>query len=85
MLKRPDMYDLGFDGLTRENKVVGSKLIPQGPVVNIADDVRQSYLRSGIAPPDTLDEQLVKLKEHYFPLQHRFNVRIGAEHSWIDS
>lgn len=84
-LKRPDMYDLGFDGLTRENKVVGPRLIPQGPVVNIQNDVRQSYLRSGIVPPDTLGKQLDKLKEHYLPLQHTFNVKIGAEHSWIDS
>lgn len=84
-LKRPDMYDLGFDGITKENKVVGSKLVPHGTIVNIERDVRQSYLRSGIVPPDTLGEQLKKLKQHYFPLQHRFNVNIGAEHSWIDS
>lgn len=84
-LKRPDMYDLGFDGLTKENKVVGSKLVPQGPIVNIENDVRQSYLRSGIVPPDTLGKQLEKLKEHYLPLHHRFNVKIGAEHSWLDS
>ncbi|OIN46549.1 hypothetical protein BLL37_15925 [Pseudomonas azotoformans] len=84
-LKRPDMYDLGFDGITRENKVVGSTLEPYGPKVQIERDVRQSYIRSGITPPETLDKRLVRLKEHYFPLQHRFNVKIGAEHSWIDS
>ena len=84
-LKRPDMYDLGFDGLTKENKVVGAKLVPHGAIVNIENDVRQSYLRSGIVAPDTLGDQLKKLKEHYFPLQHRFNVKIGAEHSWINS
>lgn len=84
-LKRPDMYDLGLDGLTRENRVVGGKLVPQGPIVNIENDVRQSYLQSGIVPPDTLGRQIQKVKEHYLPLQHRFNVQIGAEHSWIDS
>lgn len=84
-LKRPDMYDLGFDGAARENKVVRGRLEPQGPIVNIENDIRQSFLRSGIVPPDTLGKQIEQLKEHYFPLQHRFNVKIGAEHSWIDS
>lgn len=84
-LKRPDMYELGFDGRTKESKVVGSKLESHGPIVNIEKEVRQSYIRSGIVPPDTLGKQLGKVKEHYFPLQHRFNVQIGAEHSWIDS
>ena len=84
-LKRPDMYDLGFDGLTREYKVVDSKLVPHGTIVNLENDVRRSYIGSGIVPPDTLRKQLETLKQHYLPLQHRFKVDIGAEHSWIDS
>lgn len=82
-LKRPDMYTLGFDGQAKEYKVVGSKLVPHGPIINIENDVRQSYLRIGIAPPDRLDKQLKTLKEHYLPLQHQFNVKVGAEHSWM--
>lgn len=84
-LKRPDMYDLGFDEFTKEHKVVEGRLVPHGPVINIENDVRLSYVRSGIVPPDTLSKQLGKLKEHYFPLQHKLKVKVGAEHSWIDS
>ena len=84
-LKRPDMYDLGFDGITKENKVVGAKLVPHGPKINIENDIRQSYVRSGIVAPDTLGNQLGRLKQHYFPLQHKLKVKVGAEHSWIDS
>lgn len=84
-LKRPDMYDLGFDGKSREYKAAKGLLTPHGPTVNVEHDIRQSYIQSGIVPPDTLGMQLNKLKQHYFPLQHTFNVRIGAEHSWIDS
>ncbi|WP_256732850.1 glycosyltransferase [Pseudomonas sp. P7548] len=84
-LKRPDMYDLGFDGKTREYHAVNGGLVPHGPKVNVEHDIRQSYIRSGIVPPDTLGMQLDKLKKHYFPLQYKLNVRIGAEHSWIES
>lgn len=88
-LKRPDMYDLGFDGITRHNKVVGDTVQPHGPIIQFEDSVRQFFRRSGIAPPDTLhiqlEKQLGKLKEHYFALQHKFNVQMGADHSWIDA
>ncbi|WP_248730316.1 glycosyltransferase [Pseudomonas sp. MWU13-2517] len=83
--KRPDMYDLGFDGITKESRLVNGKLESHGPIVNIENDVRQYYIRQGIVPPETLGKQLDKLKQHYYPLHHTFKVRIGAEHSWINA
>lgn len=81
--KRPDMYDLGFDGMTRQAKAVEGELVAIGPVVNVLDNARNAYASKGIASPDLLGLQLLRAKEHYLPLFHTFNVKIGAEHSWI--
>lgn len=83
--KRPDMYDLGFDGMTRQAKAVEGEqeLVAIGPVVNVLDNARNAYANKGIAHPDLLGLQLLRAKEHYLPLFHTFNVKIGAEHSWI--
>ncbi|MFQ6589958.1 MULTISPECIES: glycosyltransferase [Pseudomonas] len=83
--QRPDMYDLGFDGITKESRLVNGKLESHGPIVNIENDVRRYYTRRGIVPPQTLDKQLDNLKQHYYPLHYKFQVRIGAEHSWINA
>lgn len=83
--QRPDMYYLGFDGQAIASKVVDGKLIPSGPTVNIEENVRKFYATKGVVPPDSLGNQIQKTKEHYYPLFYQFNVKIGAEHSWINT
>lgn len=83
--KRPDMYDLGFDGLAREAKWDGVKLVPHGPVVSIENTVSEAYARQGMVVPITEPLQIKRAKEHYFPLRYKFNVKIGADHSWINT
>lgn len=51
--KRPDMYNLGFDGLTKEVKFVDGGFVSIGPKVNIEAGLRQLYASKGIAPPTT--------------------------------
>ena len=83
--KRPDMYDFGFDGITKRSTVVDGKLVPSGSIINLENDARQHYLKQGVVPPDQVGKQLDDLKQHYLPLFHRFKVQIGAEHSWISA
>lgn len=82
--KRPDMYDLGLDGLAKEAKRIDGQLVSQGPIVNIEHSMREAYTRQGLVPPITLRYQLLKTKEHYFPLNLKFRVKVGANHSWAD-
>ncbi|AZF05446.1 6-phosphofructokinase [Pseudomonas sp. R5-89-07] len=81
-VKRPDMYDLGLEGLAKDTKVVDGELVSSGPVVNNEERARNLYLKEGIAPPPLLRSQINKMSEHYFPLRHKFNVKPGADHSW---
>ncbi|WP_438868616.1 glycosyltransferase [Pseudomonas sp. L1(2025)] len=83
--KRPDMYDLGMDGLPKEATVVDGLLVPQGPVVNIEQRIKEAYERQGVVVPITAPLQIKRTKEHYFPLRYRFNVKVGADHSWIST
>ncbi|MGL5997894.1 MAG: glycosyltransferase [Pseudomonas proteolytica] len=83
--KRPDMYELGFDERAKEAKVVDGQLVASGPTVDILASVRKQFESKGITPPDLLDLQLQKTKEHYLPLLHQFKIKIGAEHSWINA
>ena len=83
--KRPDMYDLGLDGLPREAVLVDGNLVPHGPIVNIEDRVSEAYARQGMVVPITAPYQTLKTKQHYFPLRYQFNVRVGADHSWINT
>ena len=80
--KRPDMYDLGFDGFAREAKWDGVKLVPHGPLVSIKNTVSEAYARQGIVVPLTQPLQINRAKEHYFPLHYKFNVKVGADNSW---
>ncbi|PIB62752.1 glycosyltransferase [Pseudomonas sp. 2995-3] len=84
-MKRPDMYDLGLDGLSKEATLVDGKLVAQGPVVNIQQSVSEAYARHGVVAPVTAPYQILKTKEHYFPLRYTFNVKVGADHSWIST
>ncbi|RMQ88173.1 MULTISPECIES: glycosyltransferase [Pseudomonas] len=83
--KRPDMYELGFDSLAKEAKLVDGKVVAHGPVVNVHESVSQAYARQGLVPPITVPLQIQKTKEHYFPLRYKFRVSVGADHSWIDT
>lgn len=83
--KRPDMYDLGFDGKSKESSYINGELTPPTSTVNIERDVRQFYASKGIAPPTLLGLDIEKVKEHYYPLFRQFKVKIGAEHSWANT
>ncbi len=83
--KKPDIYDLGLDGTVKQAKLVNGVQVPVGPAVNIAQDVRQYYAKKGIVAPELLDKQLQTVREHNFPLRYKFNVKIGADHSWIQT
>ncbi|WP_257626938.1 glycosyltransferase [Pseudomonas sp. Xaverov 259] len=83
--KRPDMYELGFDSLTKEAMLVDGKLVPHGTIVNVQESVSQAYARQGLVPPITVPLQIQKTKEHYFPLRYKFRVNVGADHSWINT
>ena len=83
--KRPDMYELGFDGIIKESKLVDGQLVSSGPIVNIEANARNYYQSKGITPPDLLGLQVLRVKEHYMPLFYQFKVKIGAEHSWINA
>ena len=83
--KRPDMYDLGLDGLAKDSKFVDQKLVASGPIVNVENDVRHYYASKGIVPPDLVGNQIQKVKHHYYPLRYEFNISVGADHSWINT
>ncbi len=76
--KRPDMYNLGFDGLTKEVKFVDGGFVSIGPKVNIEAGLRQLYASKGIAPPNNLNLQIVLMKNHYNALFHKLKVKIGT-------
>lgn len=80
--KRPDMYEAGFDGAYKKVKRVGKKVEGVGPVADIAPEILEGYRRNGITPPDRLANRIQQMKEHYLPLQYRFNIKVGSEHSW---
>ena len=69
----------------REAKWDGVKLVPHGPVVSIENTVSEAYARQGMVVPITEPLQIKRAKEHYFPLRYKFNVKIGADHSWINT
>lgn len=81
---RPDMYDIGFDGGSKELTVSGPFLRP-GPIVNLENEVRAHYASKGIKAPEQLGQRLKDMKDHYLSLHQKFPIKIGAEHSWIDS
>ncbi len=84
-LKKPDTYDFGLDGVAKDSKLVDGQLVSSGPIVNIKDDVLDHYTSQGIVPPDLLDNQIKRMKEHYFPLRYKFRVQVGADHSWAQT
>ena len=82
---RPNTYDLGFDGLSKDTKIVEGKVVSQGPVISIEQEARRYYLNQGIVPPDLLPQHIAAVKEHYQPLSRTWKVHIGSEQSWIDT
>ncbi|AZF42653.1 hypothetical protein C4J87_2494 [Pseudomonas sp. R1-43-08] len=80
--KRPDMYDLGLEGFSKDTNVVDGELVSSGPVVNNEERALDLYRERGIKPPLLLRLHISKMREHYFPLRHKFNVKAGADHSW---
>ncbi|WP_115284418.1 glycosyltransferase [Pseudomonas fluorescens] len=83
--KKPDIYDLGFDGAIKQLKVVGGRAVSSGSKVDVESNVRQLFQSKGITPPPRLRAQLQATKEHYLALHHQLDIKVGAEHSWINT
>lgn len=83
--KRPDIYDAGFDGMSKEKmQQVKHGAVPGIPF-SLEDDIHQYYASKGLSEPDGLQQSLEQAKKHYRSLRDQLQVTIGAEHSWIDS
>lgn len=83
--KRPDIYDAGFDGISKEKIQKLNNRYVSGPPFKLEDDTRQYYLNKGVSEPDGLTESVAQAKTHYHALRDQLKINIGAEHSWIDS
>jgi hypothetical protein len=82
--KRPDIYDLGFDGSTKETILVNGHL-RSGALYDLEADIRKYYKGLGITPDEDLHQTVQQAKQHYRALRDQLQIEIGAEHSWIDS
>lgn len=82
--QRPDIYEIGFDGICKEYKQVNGRL-QRGAVVSVEADTRAYYANKGITPPDNIQQTVRDAKQLYMPLHTQLKVKVGAEHSWIDT
>lgn len=83
--KRPDIYDAGFDGMSKEKMQKRNNRFLPGTPFKLEDDTRQYYLNKGLAEPDGLTQSVAQAKAHHRALRDQLQINIGAEHSWIDS
>lgn len=83
--KRPDIYDAGFDGMSKEKMQKRNNRFLPGDPFKLEDDTRQYYLNKGLAEPDGLKQSVAQAKAHHRALRDQLQINIGAEHSWIDS
>ncbi len=83
--KRPDIYDAGFDGISKEKIQKLNNRYTSGPQFKLEDDTRQYYRNKGLTEPDGLKESVAQAKTHYHAFRDQLKIEIGAEHSWIDS
>ncbi|SDZ38778.1 glycosyltransferase [Pseudomonas salomonii] len=83
--KRPDIYDAGFDGMSKEKMQTRNNRFLPGEPFKLEDDTRQYYLDKGLAEPDGLKQSVAQAKAHYRALRDQLQINIGAEHSWINS
>ncbi|QJI29362.1 sugar-binding protein [Pseudomonas sp. ADAK18] len=82
--RRPDIYDLGFDGMSKERKWLHGSLL-NGALFNLESDTRKYFERKGITAPHELKQHLQEAKRHYQAFREQLKIQIGGEHSWIDS
>lgn len=83
--KRPDIYDAGFDGMSKEKTQTRNNRFLPGEPFKLEDDTCQYYLDKGLAEPDGLKQSVAQAKAHYRALRDQLQISIGAEHSWINS
>ncbi|MBI6562521.1 glycosyltransferase family 32 protein [Pseudomonas synxantha] len=83
--KRPDIYDAGFDGMSKEKMQQGNHGLTPGKPFNIEDDTRQYYASKGLTEPDGLKQSVQEAKKHYRAYRDQLQISVGAEHSWINS
>jgi hypothetical protein len=83
--KRPDIYDAGFDGMSKEKMQTRNNRFLPGEPFKLEDDTCQYYLDKGLAEPDGLKQRVAQAKAHYRALRDQLQINIGAEHSWINS
>jgi hypothetical protein len=82
---RPDMYDLGLEGFSKDSTVRNGKVEATGPLVNNEQRARQLYASKGIEPPELLKNQIEWLQKHHYPLRYKFEIAPGSEHSWAST
>ncbi|WP_438870232.1 glycosyltransferase [Pseudomonas sp. L1(2025)] len=83
--KRPDIHDAVFDGLSKEKWYVHGAKIPHKKVVNVEGNMKKYYEDKGIVMPDELRQTMRETKKRYRVFEEQVQIKIGAEHSWIDS
>ena len=82
--QRPDIYEIGFDGMSKEYKQVNGRT-QSGTIVNVEADTREYYANKGITAPDNIKQTVQDAKQRYMALHTQLKVQVGAEHSWIDT
>lgn len=82
--RRPDIYNAGFDGMSKETRQVNGRLQPGMPF-DVESDIRQYYQRKGLMAPDGFQQNVQEAKKHYQAFREQLQIKIGAEHSWIDA
>lgn len=83
--KRPDIYDAGFDGMSKEKLQKRNNRYSPGAPFQLEDDTRQYYLNKGLAEPDGLSSSVAQARAHYRAFRDQLQINIGAEHSWVNS
>ncbi|MDQ0740119.1 glycosyltransferase [Pseudomonas sp. W4I3] len=82
--KRPDIYDVGFDGKPKVMEQINGRL-RTGARFSLQKQTRDYYLDKGLIPPDGLQQSVTEAKEHYLAMREQLQIEIGGEHSWIDT
>ena len=82
--RRPDIYDIGFDGVNKETQQINGRLQP-GKVFDLENHILEYYASKGISAPEGLQQRIQAARQHYLTFREQLQIKVGGAHSWIDS
>ena len=82
---RPDIYDVGFDGATKDIRFIDGDENFRAKPFDMEKEIRKYYQSKGLKAPIGLKKKIQEAKQHYRAFRDQLKVKIGSEHSWLDS